>query len=514
MNVSDSTRWRQQIKVELKERHDSDISRQSRILNSSFYGSHAQLLSAELKSRCAWIGSACCYHKCVGFINSFGHLTIWDFGEVYTFNSSTLGYAGAVQSLCVTPCVPISASSQQFVLWGDNMVVPFNKWVDILAAKVDAGQYNLDGGLGQNPSNNPSGGNSLLEREQRTIVADVFRTSAHPGRIENNLNISDLKYRKRELRGERLLLNNFPEVVVYISGCHMSSNPGPGVGVGRALRAEFTSSQLHLVGVDSIVGDNFQALTDHVFDEVRAIELVTSCAKKLGYTTSKGIDNECWELLRDWLAPGLEPKCDKEHGPSRFYLLPCSDQDILSLARKVYSVLESKNCSQRDSIVCSRILCPPLSVVLDCRKPQIVCLRNMNCFKIPDFFTLTQDVCLMEVQTFCEVEYPVLFKVSPNFNNLERYSCINTYIALLLYRGMIMVQNCATLGTRSLRPLPIYTFLCNISLSECMIPLMLTITAIEHRKRFLIVMCQKLRSYNASSKERTKLYFSVHCEAC
>lgn len=32
-------------------------------------------------------------------------------------------------------------------------------------------------------------------------------------------------------------------VVVFISGCHMSHNPGPGVGVGRALRAKYSSEQ-------------------------------------------------------------------------------------------------------------------------------------------------------------------------------------------------------------------------------------------------------------------------------
>ena len=262
------------------------------------------------------------------------------------------------------------------------------------------------------------------------------------------------------------------------------------------------------MAVDDMIGDSFQGLTDHIFDEVRSISLglkkqtdtdTASCAgaekmassselesnadppcavpaitttavaalsgdrlhresrndntptrnllrPSLPTTSSDVIDAACWATLMDWLVPP-PPSFSSQHASERkkrppaqqAFFLPCSDQDVRLLAEKKSAILAHCSAmakSRRPSddsqinsaggdgqrsfmphskayLACSRILCPSLEAVTACRKPQIAAISGMDCFVVPDFLLLTHDVCLSEVQSFCQVEYPVMFKVIP-----------------------------------------------------------------------------------------------------
>ena len=289
-------------------------------------------------------------------------------------------------------------------------------------------------------------------------------------------------------------------VSVFITGCHMSPNPAPGVGLARALRAHFSSRQLHIVAVDDMVGDSFQGLTDHIFDDVRSFKVGSEVDKKgggdsgrerdgdldcvvaaspaLGCSSqplthsnshsnsnsishitlsqeSEQIDDACWEAILTWLAPTL-PSHTFPQNPHVAFLLPASDKDVRLLAHKKRSILTQQETEMtpiigttrhdelsghhissdtqdrnRDAIACSRILCPSLQAVGMCRKPQITAARYMDCFVVPEFLVLSAAVCLAEVQAFCEVEYPVMFKVK--FEIYELCCVLFCCLAFLYY---------------------------------------------------------------------------------
>lgn len=162
---------------------------------------------------------------------------------------------------------------------------------------------------------------------------------------------------------------------------------------------------------------------------------------------SDAIDDICWTSLVSWLVPSVTPLPDSTGdsaplSPLAFFI-PCSDKDVRLLAQKKSAVIstfsttatgtassDSSIMGNRDNtkirsdggchrsstlnkevLATSRILCPSSDTVAACRKPQIRAVSGMGCFLVPNFLLLTSDVCLSEVQAFCEVEYPVMFKV-------------------------------------------------------------------------------------------------------
>ena len=135
------------------------------------------------------------------------------------------------------------------------------------------------------------------------------------------------------------------------------------------------------MAVDDMIGDSFQGLTDHIFDEVRSISLglkkpcavpaITTTAvtalsgdrlhresrndntptrnllrPSLPTTSSDVIDAACWATLMDWLVPP-PPSFSSQHASERkkrppaqqAFFLPCSDQDVRLLAEKKSAIL-------------------------------------------------------------------------------------------------------------------------------------------------------------------------------
>jgi hypothetical protein len=181
------------------------------------------------------------------------------------------------------------------------------------------------------------------------------------------------------------------------------------------------------VAVDDMMGDNYQGLTDHIFDEVRSVRIGVKTGMCVGGSDtptneSEVIDDVCWDTLVSWLAPATASP-GAESTPAFF--LPCSDKDVRLLAHKKHTILAKLTAAtalasngggtteiiNQECIACSRILCPTLEAVASCQKPQIAAVSGMGCFIVPAYLLLTAEVCLSEVQSFCEVEYPVMFKV-------------------------------------------------------------------------------------------------------
>jgi hypothetical protein len=561
---SDTARWRQDIKEEVELAYSQKYPVTTPDCEAE--------LSREIQRRCYWICRSHCYHKCVGLISASGHLSIWDFGEVYTCNRSTGDYQGAVQALCVTPysatppssaptSAPSSSSCLQSVIWGDEVVIPLHVWVDILlppdaahcpppavaaapssemkSMKTQAQtqaqtqtqtqtqetetNQNRDAPRSQASANHSSDANSLSENKQRAVISGIFsspsesrlgcKLSPDPvmstpalGSILQQVTLNSNYFgATTSPSGGKMsrdgVVHPTPPVVsapvsVFISGCHMSPNPGPGVGLARALRAHYSSRQLRLVAVDDMLGDSYQGLTDHIFDEVMPAKIgkvgekkkkeekeergrerrrgrgsgggdegmctdtPASASQLLSHTppspSSKEdveLDDVCWDALVNWLAPSSTRSSEQAEldAPLAFFL-PCSDEDVRLLSCKMSTVLLAQTAdflstsddnnrsadggdgdgdgdrdgdgdgvirrdsghasrSSRDIIACSRILCPSEEAVISCRKPQIAAISHMDCFVVPDYFVLTDEVCLSEVQAFCEVDYPVMFKV-------------------------------------------------------------------------------------------------------
>ena len=202
--TADTQRWRLAIKEELElaysARHQTASS-----AGGVKRGGFPQLIT-DIEQRCAWIGDSYCYHKCVGLISAMGHLSIWDFGEVYTLNRSTVNYVGAVQSICVTPyAAPMCGEIPQSVVWEHKVVIPLHEWVDILPSEppfattstistpavpdyktVSTNAPDAPYPMHLRPEEQemqppykPSGGNSLLESEQRAVISQIFAPPSH-----------------------------------------------------------------------------------------------------------------------------------------------------------------------------------------------------------------------------------------------------------------------------------------------------------------------------------------------
>ena len=62
--------------------------------------------------------------------------------------------------------------------------------------------------------------------------------------------------------------------IVLITGCHMSPNPCPGVGIARSIRAAlFPNTKMVLIAVDNN-DELFSGMTDPVFDSCRAVTVM------------------------------------------------------------------------------------------------------------------------------------------------------------------------------------------------------------------------------------------------
>ena len=109
-------------------------------------------------------------------------------------------------------------------------------------------------------------------------------------------------------------------VTVILSGLHMSANPSPGAGVGRALRYVWPSSlSVNILGVDDETG-----ICDPVFDSNRVITALGS---------SVGTKQEFWDAV-------VRLMCENPNG----LFVPCRDRDVecLALAKSLIRFLVEK----------------------------------------------------------------------------------------------------------------------------------------------------------------------------
>ena len=337
---------------------------------------------------------------------------------MYVCNPSTNHYVGAVQSICVTPhapCVGQSNLHMHSVTWGEDFVIPLYDWSDV---PRPCPFVTTD--ICYEPSEGTQSvvGDSISESMQRRIISQIFSSTLQQQSFREGSKPWSID--------ATTPLSSTASTTVYISGCHMSTNPGPGVGVGRALRAFFPKTMLRLVAIDDMIMDSFQGLTDHIFDEVRSFRIVTKRKKANSWRDNDNghcgsivpndskeedvVDDTCWQVLQEMLVPAEDPK--------RAFFIPCTDKDVQLLARKKSDILSEIGACTVDKaklksrVACSRILCPNFDIVSLCKKPQMLCCVSvMKCFDIPDYILVDNDVSLVDVQAFCEVEYPVLIKV-------------------------------------------------------------------------------------------------------
>lgn len=205
---------------------------------------------------CRWIRNDALYHQCVGIYSSkTGQLKLWDYGKwrLCTMDTST---ENSVLAIRINPT--FSFSTQDFVkpldyvLWDGKFKLPFGEWVKISSSTST---------------------NKLAEAISPTD------TTKYP---EESVSSFDAAHSKT-LRTFESLESHHKSLVLYLSGCHMSSNPMTGTGIARSLRTwfdirsptntigSFMLSTLKLVGVDDASTDNFSGLSDGIFDQVRSV---------------------------------------------------------------------------------------------------------------------------------------------------------------------------------------------------------------------------------------------------
>ena len=296
-----------------------------------------------------WLGNSCCYHRCVGLYSTGQrYLRVWDFGEWLTYSSSRSMQPGSVLAIRVTPlplahdcatqdsngiangcftsaCVEQDTATcgiSEWFLWDGEAKLRGGVWEPIgICTLSDGGDdrgHTIQGTQQQSTSTQP-----LTVPSHVDILASIYATgtcsvTSTPPPVHS--------LRDRSIGNTSIKAGAPPMVTVevYISGCHMSENPGAGVGIARALRSAknlrvaypyvpstatdawegttapssrdthvppygpgaegsgerfvslTTPSLLKLVAVDDIDTDIFSGVTDPVFDICRSIILYNS----------------------------------------------------------------------------------------------------------------------------------------------------------------------------------------------------------------------------------------------
>lgn len=315
-----------------------------------------------------WLGSSCCYHRCVGlYTTASRHLRLWDFGEWFTLRSSLSGLPGSVLAIHVTPhscgddvgCRSTSSDldHEEWMMWDGEQKLRCGQWVMVsdLTTPVNKTSHHED--------------SVSHTRKGLEILADIFASHLLKSNITHPL--SPMIGMEPSPCGVESSTSTIPNttIVVFISGCHMSANPGPGVGVARALRAGLNrpdsySSMLHcegrgarfsnvspscpthspyleLIAVDDIDSDIFSGLTDPCFDSCRSLILYNS------FDERKGRGEAC-------VGGGFNGSDDTRMSTLHI------DQDNLSTEQHIENIgSRSENAMFWDAVV--DMICPPQS---------------------------------------------------------------------------------------------------------------------------------------------------------
>lgn len=229
----------------------------------------------------SWIEDHHCYHKCPGLYSTDTlRLLLWDFSTWMTQQHDPDVALHAIVAMRVTLHRQGGQKSEPTMLtWADTIRVPVGQWVDLTVSRASPDSVlesfqmpALEGALfGALPPISPV---SLIRRSHSRmakdeIVASMFRPSS---RCSLNPECADDDARHVDL-----------SLKVFISGCHMSANPMPGVGVARSLRSwmrlarqpndsRWRPRELLLVGVDDVWVDSMSGIVDPVFDGARSLQ--------------------------------------------------------------------------------------------------------------------------------------------------------------------------------------------------------------------------------------------------
>eukprot|EP01031_Cornospumella_fuschlensis_P026784 gene26784-32363_t len=361
------------------------------------------------KDYCRWIRNSVVYHQCVGlFSMQTGHLVVWDYGKWHVYLNGTQVRQHGIIAIKVNPVSAENSPSEVF--WCGRARLQCHKW-------------NI---LGDNSSTNANFDYSQEVRCDAPFSPTTTTRSSSPG-------LSDSEGKDHEL-------------VVFISGCHMSVNPMTGVGLARSLRTWFSDSpqlfsRLVLVGVDDATSDPLCGLVDPVFDAVRSMMVYGKLRSRDAIPFSEALplvsnkpngreveDEEFWQAVISML---LEPvdssRCQQN---AECFFLPCTDRDVAFFAAKKSALrrcLENpqitctldKHMLKRCQRACERILCPDQETVALVEKPLIRGAMELGCFEVPEFLEVDPSLPLAEllemVCAFCDrISYPVLVKAAVN----------------------------------------------------------------------------------------------------
>ncbi|RYG66549.1 hypothetical protein EON64_09530 [archaeon] len=188
-----------------------------------------------------WLKGNCMYHQCLGlFRRSSKQLLVWDYGKFEIPNSSIVKIDSSILGVAAVKVNTVGVYMTGVMHWHNQQFLMANDW-NILYGTDSVSLKNLSASTTQSSSPLSS-----------LVGSPVFPLGLRPTRLK-----------------------------VFISACHMSGNPNPGLGLARCVRvwfdslarkqltAAFSLGSLHLVGMDDVTQDMWVGLNDPVFDEVR-----------------------------------------------------------------------------------------------------------------------------------------------------------------------------------------------------------------------------------------------------
>jgi diaminopimelate decarboxylase len=203
---------------------------------------------------------------------------------------------------------------------------------------------------------------------------------------------------------------------IFISGCHMSGSPCPGIGLARSLRVHYPAT--HLVAVDTAEDLN-NGSSDPIFNSRLSLPGVMAPSFSGEYSDWQVLE---WDLVYELLSTD----------PAAIYL-PSRDSDVDIIALALHSfctnhkppMIRSSNHSNTfDLDLPDRVLCPSMRALDAMAKPGIYGANRdtpisddchpIRSFQIPEYLDLGVSCkSLYELQNFCNlVGYPVILKGS------------------------------------------------------------------------------------------------------
>lgn len=254
-----------------------------------------------------WITDNLCYHQCVGFYSPTTRcLRIWDYDGWFQIDKDHQCEASGIVSIKVTPYQPKvldaalkdlqwSSVDEEPLLWDGITKIPMNQWVNILEVNNDIVVSDHNG--------------QDNKKYLQEIASNMYPTISSNVKSSTNECLSN---------GESSINDKvMVSVTAFMSSCHMSSTPFPGIGVARSLRSWQLQAPLHnlvdentflgfivqpktmhIVGVDDMDSDPLCGLTDPCFDSTKDL-MVLGQLRRSSSRWSNFNDLECTHLWNE-----------------------------------------------------------------------------------------------------------------------------------------------------------------------------------------------------------------------